>query len=234
VGRAHLAEERMRRLRVAALGSAGQELPLPPADLHHLRTVLRMAPGTRLVVFADGAQAEAELTAGGRLRVLTEARVIPGPTPLHLVFALPKGPPLENVLRMAVEVGATHLHPALSERTVPRGDHAERWQRIVTAAAQQCGRADIPVVAPLRPWAEAARAVGPITRRLALPGAPARGLTSEAAALAVGPEGGLTPGETDLLLAEGWEQVGLGPFVMRVDTAVAVGLALLRGPAQPL
>jgi 16S rRNA (uracil1498-N3)-methyltransferase len=64
-------------------------------------------------------------------------------------------------------------------------------------------------------------------RRLAVPGGPRRGPATGAAALVVGPEGGLTPAEIEALGAAGWVPAGLASQVLRVDTAVAAGLALL-------
>jgi 16S rRNA (uracil1498-N3)-methyltransferase len=218
----------VRRLQVAALGGPGDVLPLPPGDVHHLRVVLRMRAGAPLVVFADGSEADAELTDGDGVRITSASRTIGRPVPLHLVFGVPKGAPLDNLLRMAVEVGATQLHPALTERTVPRGDHLDRWTRIVSGAAEQCGRADVPVVHPLRPLRMITASLAEVDRRVAVPGAPASAAPSGPAALLIGPEGGLSASELERVLAEGWTPVGLGPHVLRVDTAAAVGLALLR------
>lgn len=219
----------MRRVRVAALGPPGDVLPLPPGDAHHLRVVLRMRAGAPLVVFADGSEADAELADGDAVRITSASRTIGRPVALHLVFGVPKGAPLDNLLRMAVEVGATHLHPALTERTVPRGDHLDRWTRIVSGAAEQCGRADVPAVSALRPLREITASLAEVDRRVAVPGAAPLAPQTGPAALLIGPEGGLSASELERVLTEGWTPSGLGPHVLRVDTAAAVGLALLSG-----
>jgi 16S rRNA (uracil1498-N3)-methyltransferase len=108
-----------------------------------------------------------------------------------------------------------------------RGD---RWQRVVASAAGQSGRADLPEIGVPSPLADAAAQVPTsAVRRLALPGAPRMEPAAGPAALIVGPEGGLTSGEVDLLVAAGWVPGGLAAHVLRVDTAVAAGLALLAG-----
>jgi 16S rRNA (uracil1498-N3)-methyltransferase len=224
----------VRRFRVPALPAPGERLPLDAAASHHLLHVCRHPRGARLVVF-DGAGSEVEVA----LADVDGVAVIEGLGPprsarprhaLHLVLALPKGPALDAALRMAVETGATHLHPALSERTIARGERPDRWERILASAAQQCGRADVPLLAPLLPLAEAAAAVpAGADRRVAVPGAERLAASEGDAAVAIGPEGGLTAREVDRLLAAGWAPMGLGEWVLRVDTAVAVALASARG-----
>ena len=226
----------MKRVRVDGIPEAGGAVRLDAAGSHHLLTVCRHPRGAPLVVFdGAGAEAEAELVDGTELatvRILAVRRS-PVPPALHLVFALPKGPALEHALRMAVEVGVTHLHPVTTERTVPRGDHPDRWGRVLASAAEQCGRATLPSLSPLCPLPRAIERIPPeVDRRVALPGADDGVRATGDAALAIGPEGGFAPGEIDRLLHAGWTAFGLGPWVLRVDTAVAVGLAALaaRGP----
>jgi 16S rRNA (uracil1498-N3)-methyltransferase len=71
-----------------------------------------------------------------------------------------------------------------------------------------------------------------LDRRVAVPGADALPPATGGAALVVGPEGGLSSEEIAALVAGGWRPFALGPTVLRVDTAVAAGLASLR-PAAP-
>lgn len=223
-----------RRFRVAALPAIGQRLPLDAGASHHLLNVCRHPRGGRLIVFdGSGCEAEARLAhvdGAAMIEGLGEPRSARPRHALHLVLALPKGPALDAALRMAVETGATHLHPALSDRTVARGERPDRWERILASAAQQCGRADLPALCPLLPLLEAAAAVPTsATRWLAVPGAERLAPAEGDAAVVIGPEGGLTAREVDRLLADGWTATGLGAWVLRVDTAVAVALASIRG-----
>lgn len=222
----------MRRQPVEGPLSRGGLVRLSERDSHHLLHVVRHPRGARLVVFdGHGLQAEATLDdvdGAAVLTVVTEPERAAPTHPLHLVLCLPKGPPLDTALRMAVETGATHVHPATSRRTVPKGDHPDRWERILVTAAKQCGRADVPLLSPLRPLLEAAAAV-PTTadRRVATPGADPCLPATGPAALVVGPEGGLTDAELGSLLDAGWAPTGLSSWILRADTAVAVGLAAL-------
>jgi 16S rRNA (uracil1498-N3)-methyltransferase len=219
---------------VRRLPERGAAQPLEREVSHHLLVVCRHPRGEALVLFdGEGLEVDAVLSGVERdlawVTVTSEPRQVAEGPALHLLLALPKGPALDNALRMAVEVGATHLHPVTTERTVPRGDHRDRWERIAAGAARQCGRAVLPVVSALAPLHEAAaRLPAEVDRRLALPQAPPAARATGAAALAIGPEGGFTPGEVERLLSAGWTAMGLGPWVLRVDTAAAVGLSALR------
>ena len=224
----------MKRWRVERLGELGAEMLLGEAVSHHLLVVCRHPRGQPLVLF-DGDGLEVEAVLSGVEQERAKVRITSAPRPararpaLHLVLGIPKGPALDNAVRMAVEVGATHIHPATTERTIPRGDHQQRWERIAVAAAQQCGRADVPRVDSLAPLREViARLPADLERFLALPHGPEAIRAAGPAALAVGPEGGFGPREVELLLGSGWTAVDLGPWILRVDTAVAVGLYAIR------
>src|SRR5699024_1577787 len=117
----------------------------------------------------------------------------------------------------------THIHPFLAARSVAKGDRRDRWERIVASAAQQCGRADLPRLVPVAPLPEVLGALPPLDLRVGHPGAPSLGPAEGPAGLVVGPEGGLTERELQRLLAHGARPMGLGRWVLRADTAVAVG-----------
>lgn len=227
----------MRRYLASRLPPDGQRATLSAEVSHHLLVVCRHPRGGELLLY-DGAGHEVEaalVDVDGEGRAVVEGRGPVRDSPdeplLHLVLGLPKGPALEHALRMAVEIGATHVHPALSARSVPRTARTDRWARVVRAACQQCGRAVQPTVSPLRPLHDVVAGLPPeLDRWIGVVGAPSATPTTGALdrALAIGPEGGFTPAEIDHARSCGWLPVGLGTWTLRVDTAVAVGLARLR------
>ena len=108
-------------------------------------------------------------------------------------------------------------------------------------AARQCGRADVPAIADPRPLAEALAGAGSASdcRRLALwegsRGRPMRAALAESSApalttvnLLVGPEGGFADEEIAAAAQAGFEIVGLGPRILRVETAAVVAVALVQ------
>jgi 16S rRNA (uracil1498-N3)-methyltransferase len=219
----------MRRFVVERIPSPGEQLELAPETAHHVVAVSRIARGEPFVL-VDGKGGEAVVVLSGAARVEgRELRRAPARPALHLVLSIPKGPAADHAVRMAVELGVTELHPAIAARSVVRTANVERWRRVAAAAAAQSGRSDLPVVhAPEHLAMAAARVPSDLDRRVAVPGADALPPATGGAALLVGPEGGLSSEEVTALVAGGWRPFGLGPTVLRVDTAVAAGLASLR------
>lgn len=233
-----------RRLFVPGERLAGTRLTLTGDEHRHVGRVLRGRVGDTLTLF-DGAGGEVE----GRIaRVEREAievelgarRQVAGPaTPLTLLVAVPRGPRMDFLVQKTVELGAARIVPVIAERSVARPDaetgRAGRWDKIAQEAARQCGRADVPVVAPPVPLSRALADEKLPARRLALfEGEKSRSLRAELAgaapgptALLVGPEGGFSAAEIASAREAGFTPVGLGPRILRVETAAIAGLTLL-------
>lgn len=232
-----------RRLFVSELPASGGEVRLDPSATHHAR-VLRLEPGDAVVLF-DGSGREA----GGHVASVTPAEVtcrveVPsaGPTTTFeavLVLAMPKAGKLDTIVRMVTEAGATALHLAWTERALGRPDprRAEakmaRLARVAREAARQAGRADVPSLHAPAPVLEVAgRAPASAVRLLADPAA-SRSLFDSVPAgsgavwMVVGPEGGLSPEEIARLTERGFDRVRLGPYVLRVETAAPVAMAMV-------
>lgn len=219
-----------------------ESLPPPgpfalPGDVaHHVGTVLRARAGDRLILSdGRGLECEALVVAVQGRAVLVEAG--PGRTNprepsrrVEVAFALPKGARTEWLFEHGTEVGIAAFRPVRSARSGEAGaGRGERWQRIVAAALGQCGRARLPTVHPAVDLAALLRDPGlPGERILADPSGPPLGPAQSAhALLLVGPEGGFTPSEQAEARAHGFVPRGLGRLVLRTETAVLVGAALL-------
>lgn len=232
----------LRRLFAPELPEHGGLVSLPAESVEHAR-VLRLGRGDRveLIDTRSGACAAVVLEAGKR-KLVCEAEPLrrsdpPAPA-LHLVLALPKGSKLEDMTRMLAELGVSGLHLAHSERSVPRFDRPEarieRLERVVREACLQSGQLQALAVHAPVPLIEAAqRAPRHATRLLfweeggeALPVLDAAQRRHEAWVV-VGPEGGLAQSEARALQAIGYTTVGLGPAVLRVQTAAPVIAALV-------
>lgn len=230
----------VRRLYVGAL-SVG-ELTLDPAQARHAR-VLRLREGDPVVLFdGRGAEADAVVRRIDEDAVRCEAgpaRAIARPGPaVVLCQCLPKGGKLEDIVRACTELGVMAVHLVASERSVPRPDEGriekrlERIGRVAVEAARQSGRSDVPDVLAPAPLDEVlARAPEEAARIAFAPDAETsltdacEGATS--AWVLVGPEGGLAPAELDRARTRGFALVGLGPTVLRVETAAPVAVALV-------
>jgi 16S rRNA (uracil1498-N3)-methyltransferase len=169
---------------------------------------------------------------------------------------MPANERMDTLVEKATELGVAAIQPLMTQRSVLRlaGERAQRkqqhWQAIAVAACEQCGRARVPVVSPVRDWADwlaeaaaalAAPTAAPTAAPLALVLSLQAGATPlqrlpRAAAQPVmalsGPEGGLSTEEEAAALAAGFVPTALGPRVLRADTAPLAVLAWL-GLAAP-
>ena len=223
--------------RLFVAGSLRDETPveLTEAQGHYLGSVLRRADGALVRVF-NGLDGEwlARLASAKRRAVLTlEQRLrdqTPEPGP-WLLFAQLKRDATDLVVRQAVELGASRILPAITERTNAARVNQDRLRAIAIEAAEQSERLTVPPIegparldSILTAWPPDRRLYAAFERTGETP------FTAgpEPAALLVGPEGGFTPRERDWLCRFPFVvPLSLGPFVLRAETAAAAGLALL-------
>jgi 16S rRNA (uracil1498-N3)-methyltransferase len=195
--------------------------------------------GDRVCLFnGDGREYPAEIRAVHRRDVELEVEAAQCPQRevgcrLEVAAPLPKGDRAQFLLEKLTELGATLFVPLRTSRSViqPREAKLTKLQRHVIEASKQCGRNVLMQVAPLAEWeAYCRRADLPRLRIMAHPGGSWNSWTPGVeVALAVGPEGGLTDEEVNLGRAAGWQLVGLGPRILRVETA-ALALTALAVP----
>lgn len=216
----------------------------PPEVAHHALRVLRLRLGDELVLF-DGLGGEypgkiVETTPTLRLALMDWRELeCEAPLSMTLAQALPSGDKMDWLVQKAVELGVQTVQPLQSKRSVVRlaGERAEKrrahWQQVATAACEQCGRNRLPAIGAILDLphylAQPAREnelrliLLPQTReRLADFQRPAHGLT-----LLIGPEGGFAEEEIAAARAVGFRAVGLGPRVLRSETAGLAAMAAI-------
>lgn len=233
----------MRRLFVPAAQLAGERVSLTAEQARHLK-VLRLLPGALLEIFdGAGARFRAELLPDGALRVTERLaeRHLPGAPEVVLAQALVKGEKLDLVVQKATELGVARIVPLACGRSVVKLDaqrgaaRTERLRRIAGEAARQCGRADVPHIDEPCGWPDLLALVAAEPERLSLLLDPAEtalrlGAAARGAArllLAVGPEGGFSGEEVERAVASGFLRAGLGPLVLRTETAGLAALAVV-------
>lgn len=167
--------------------AAGVELMLAEGVSRHVQ-VLRLQPGDDVHLFdGDGTEWRAAVVEMGRKRVSVRlAAPVENdrelPVAVTLAVGMPANDRMDFVVEKATELGVRTIQPLVCERSVLRldGDRALKkvahWQAVAVAAAEQCGRAVVPVVQPvvsLGAWlrmeaGRAARASGPACHRAVL------------------------------------------------------------------
>ena len=234
----------MPRLHLPPERLTGDRAVLEEEAHRYLSRVLRLQPGASLTVF-DGRGQEIEarvdsVSSRSTTLVLGERRTVTlTQAKITLIQAISRGERMDLVVQKTTELGVARVDPVWSERTVvqPGGEgRLRRWRTIAQEAARQCGRADVPDIGAPRPLAEAlADAQQHGDRRLVLwedaTGAPLRRALAgdeRAVTVLVGAEGGFTPDEVAAARAAGFQPVGLGPRILRTETAAVVAVALVQ------
>ncbi|WP_374368272.1 16S rRNA (uracil(1498)-N(3))-methyltransferase [Dongia sp.] len=214
---------------------------------HYLRNVMRRAVGDPVYLF-NGREGEfsgeiAEMgKRGASLRVTALRRPQISVPDVWLCFAPLKKDAVDFLVEKATELGVAAFQPVFTQHTATTRLNLERLQANAVEAAEQTERLTLPEIrAPkglgdlMRDW--------PVQRRLILcaeagPAAPiAEALSalkgsvsnSNAWAILCGPEGGFARSELDLLSNLPFvTPVGLGPRILRADTAALTALAVFQ------
>jgi 16S rRNA (uracil1498-N3)-methyltransferase len=237
---------RLTRCHVALPLRPGDEVVLPEHAANHLSRVLRLREGDPCVLFnGDGNDYPSRLTAIGKREVRVEVlsmRAVENESPLRVVLlqGIARGEKMDLILQKATELGVAAIVPVSGDRTEVRLD-AERaekrlahWRSVVESACEQSGRARVPHLSAPASLDAASRALDGEGLRLVLDPQGEHRLDSLAPPagnsvwIAIGPEGGWSPRDRDILHAAGFTGLRLGPRVLRTETAGLAAIAALQ------
>jgi 16S rRNA (uracil1498-N3)-methyltransferase len=208
----------------------------------HLAAVRRVKVGQEIsLTDGRGGVRPAQVVKAGPKRIelawTGALRKTPRPPDTILAAALIRGPRFDEVVRAAAELGFSEVIPFACRRS--RAETAGpsrlvRWRKIVLETAKQTARPWIGSVRAPMSWPELLAATDSIGSKLLLdPEASARDLDrigldpDRSLVLVVGPEGGLTAGETAQARTAGFQTVSLGPTVFRTETAARIAATLI-------
>ena len=223
----------------------GATITIDGAEAEHAVKVARLRVGERVKVSnGHGTVATVEATEVSPHQAVatvidTQHHAAPSP-PVWLVQALAKGGRDEQAIEQAIELGVARIIPWQAERSVSvwRGKEKqqkgrERWARIVTEAAKQSLQPYLALVEPLSSTDDVCALTNQASVVVLDPDSPQQlgdlvvSLPGNLPiALVVGPEGGISEGETQRLLSAGALTGRLGPTVLRTSTAGPVAAAV--------
>jgi 16S rRNA (uracil1498-N3)-methyltransferase len=240
-----LAEDAATRLYIPQPLAERAAVALDAAQSHRVRHVLRLGAGAAVAAFneRDGEWLCRLVEEGRRGAALVPERQLKtaeAEPDLWLLFAPIKRARLDWLVEKATELGAAELLPVWTERTQSERLNHERLSAIATAAAEQSERLSVPQVRAAERL-DTLLASWPAERRLIVcdetgGGVPIASALADfrhgPAALLIGPEGGFTDRELDALgKLPIVTRVGLGPRVLRAETAAVAALAVFQAIA---
>ena len=227
----------------------GQDVVLRGPSKRYIRDVLRMGRGDTLALF-DGSGMEypseiIEATARDvTLRILSKHQG-KSESPIHIRvgIGLLKANKMDLVIQKISELGVQEVFPVSARRAVPALDpdraeqRRERWQTIAREASRQSGRSTVTDVGQVSSLDEFVGRSGDADISLLFTTAATRPLDELATQqvgrpgrvlLLVGPEGGFSPEEEQIAQGQGFLRVGLGPRVLRAETAAILAVGLVQ------
>ena len=219
-------------------------------ELHHMRRVLRLAPGDELDIsdktsFEYRTRIESLSEDEARLLILDKQKFAREPRlKITLYQGIPKGSKMDEIIQRSVELGVLTIAPVFMERTVvvDRGNFGKklaRWQKISAEAVKQCRRGLVPQVSKPQDFAalldelpnydlvvfpyenEENYTLKDLLRQ------EAAGRAIKTVAVLIGPEGGFSEKEAQMLADRGIAGVSLGRTILRTETAGPAAIAMI-------
>lgn len=239
----------MFRFYVDETAICGDLVVIEGSDVNHIRNVLRMKQGDRVIVnsglgtdyyciirevFSEQIELQIESSKPCNAEL---------PVKLVLFQALPKLDKMELIIQKAVELGAYEIVPVVTKRCVVKLDEKKsekklaRWQSIAEAAAKQSARGIIPQVRQPLKFKEAVKYAGDL-EYLMIPFEHAEGMVysrqimkeaakTKSVGIFIGPEGGFEDEEIEYAKEAGARVISLGNRILRTETAGITVLSIL-------
>lgn len=215
--------------------------PLDAEQSHHARVVLRLGEGDEVELFD-----QAGMVARGVIRELTPLVVVDvthieaaiAIQQIVVASAVPKGDRADWMVEKLSELGVARFVPLRTARSVvhPEGAKLDRWRRIGTESAKQCKRAglmQIDSLTPLGAFVESVDPAGALFMSIGAASALRSAIRSGPMSLLIGPEGGWTEDEEQMMRARGLTPSRLGRTILRIETAAVVAAGMVLASDVP-
>ncbi|MCF6191113.1 MAG: 16S rRNA (uracil(1498)-N(3))-methyltransferase [Cocleimonas sp.] len=220
----------------------GEELALSAENHRHAIQVLRLKNNQNLIIFNGvGGEYQAKLILADKRksRVLIESFdsiARESPLIITLVLATIKPDKMDFAIQKAVELGVTKIQPVYTKRSVIKikenrlEKKIHHWQGVIIAACEQSGRTAIPELHEPINLDQFLYSVSGEMCIAMLPGDHPKINTlkdiegKQGVMLLVGPEGGFTNEEEQIMMEKGVAPISFGSRILRAETAVVAGL----------
>ena len=216
----------------------------------HITQVLRCKIGDIIVLFdGRGAEYKAKILklTPGQVQLSIIQRFAPDREPffnITVAQAFLKEKKMDTVVRQLSEIGAAHLVPFQAKRSITALNskrlttRKSRWEKIAIESAKQCGRNRLMSIEPAGSFSHILNHYAEFDQRIIFWEKETKSLKAlqtgekirmgSKVVIVLGPEGGFDPREINAALAKGFMTVGLGPRILRAETAAIVACALVQ------
>jgi 16S rRNA (uracil1498-N3)-methyltransferase len=217
------------------------------ADARHIRTVLRLKPGDKIGLFdGKGIEYEAEIVDLSPGKVTASLiRSFPSTSESSIRITVAQGflkeRKMDGLVRQLSELGITEWMPFIAERSVPLPDkkqllsRTKRWEKIAREAVKQCRRGCIMKIGATASFSQILNLAGDCDLKIAFwenESSPVQPIKLQSPIQTVfaliGPEGGFTQKEIEKAKNHGFVTAGLGPRILRAETATLAASVLLQ------
>ena len=235
----------LRRFYIAPEAVDQEQPEITGTDAGHISRVLRLAANDTIELFdgtGKGYRARIVTASPRRIALAIEASFpLQSESPIHITLAqaMLKDRKMDGLIRQLTELGVDCWMPFHAARSVPSSGakglnkRLARWEKIAVEAVKQCRRGRIPQILPVSDFASVLAASESCDRKIlfweetnqafALPKQPGRRVM-----LVLGPEGGFAPREVEQAGAYGFLTAGLGPRILRAETAALAAITLVQ------
>jgi 16S rRNA (uracil1498-N3)-methyltransferase len=205
---------------------------------------LRLKPGHEIILFDEGGiehigrieevnTKEIKILIMESRQVETESKL-----KINLLQGIPKGNKMDLIVEKATELGVKNIVPVITERSqVGQTQKIKRWQRIAVESSKQCGRVIPPTIHEVVDFQKAIEYSYYGKLNIILYEKCKDSIKSiinndtqyyDNIIFFVGPEGGFSENEIRLAQDKGFIPIGLGPRILRTETASIVAISILQ------
>jgi 16S rRNA (uracil1498-N3)-methyltransferase len=223
---------------------SNQEAIITGSDYTHIVKVLRLKPGDQVLLFDETSVEHVGKIVGInkveiRVQILASTKVnVESDAKITLLQGIPKGGKMDFIIEKATELGVTSIVPVVTERSqVRETNKALRWQRIAMESSKQCGRVTAPKIHEVARFDDCGihcrggdlklifyeHCRTKLSDYLKTVSHPATNVI-----IFIGPEGGFSECEISLAAEWGFSPIGLGPRILRTETASVVAVAIIQ------
>lgn len=218
------------------------EVKLPKHQSHYLINVMRRKLADKIILFnAESGEFLAEVMEANKnatiVKVVKKLRDFNKGLDITLVYSPVKNVKDEFIVQKAAELGVSLVQPCIFSRTIRPKTKADRLVAVAIEAAEQCERLDVPEVRGLEDFSNIFSEIK--DKYIILCDETGQGKPVNEAlskldkgnqfVILVGPEGGFTDSEIEQVYSlSGVTGIGLGPRILRADTAIITALAIVQ------